>query len=184
MVDIRDFTRFAASFPPDHVIRVLAGYQQFMVPEIRRHGGTVDKFLGDGIMASFGAVRPSDSYAADALRSLDDVIEAADEWNRYRAAEGEDLRLHVHAAVAVGRVIFGAVGDEARLEYTVIGDPVNLSAKLEKHNKAEGVRALTTRDALRTALAQGYRPPGDKPDLPSRAVAGVAEPVDLVVMAG
>jgi adenylate cyclase len=183
MVDIRDFTGFAAAFPPDYVIRVLTGYQQFMVPEIRRHGGTVDKFLGDGIMASFGAVRPSDTYAADALRALDEVVVAADEWNRYRAAEGESLRLDVHAAVAVGRVIFGAVGDEARLEYTVIGGPVNLAAKLEKHNKAEGVRALTTHEAFMTAFAQGYRPSGDKPRLPAREVAGVGEPCELVIMA-
>ena len=183
MVDIRDFTGFAAAFPPDYVIRVLAGYQQFMVPVIRRHGGTVDKFLGDGIMASFGAVRPSDSYAADALRALDDVIDAADEWNRYRAAEGESLRLEINAAAAVGRVVFGAVGDEARLEYTVIGGPVNLAAKLEKHNKAEGVRALTMHETFMTAFAQGYRPPDDKRRLPGREVAGIGALCDLMVMA-
>jgi adenylate cyclase len=55
-------------------------------------------------------------------------------------------------------VIFGAVGDDTRLEYTVIGEPVNLAAKLDKHNKKSGTHALATQDAFAIALAQGYRP--------------------------
>ena len=97
-------------------------------------------------------------------------------------SEGKPI-LPVGAAVATGPVIFGAVGDENRLEYTVIGDPVNLSAKIEKHNKTEGVRALTTLAAWDLAVLQGYRAnqPGDR--LVGRIVEGVENPLDLVVLA-
>lgn len=192
VLDIRKFTTYAAALPADTVMRLLADYQARMVPVIRRHGGTVDKFLGDGIMATFGASRDTDTYAADALRALDDLIETAAAWTAEKASgpavpsgpDGTPLQLEVHAAAATGRVIFGAVGDEARLEYTVIGGAVNLAAKLEKHNKQEAVRALTTREAYRTALAQGYRPPQEKEVRPARRIDGLAEPLDLVVMAG
>jgi adenylate cyclase len=183
MVDIRGFSTYAETRPAAEVIRQLAEYQTFMVPVLRRHGGSVDKFLGDGIMATFGAERRSPTYAADALRALDELVAAAEAWNEARAAEGAGPRLEVNAAVATGRVVFGAVGDADRLEYTVIGGAVNLASKLEKHNKRERVRALATREAYRTALDQGYRPPDDKPHRPARPIEGVAEPVDLVVMA-
>ena len=183
MVDIRGFTRFAASIPPDDVIRLLAGYQAHIVPAIRRHGGSIDKFLGDGIMATFGAARPSASYAADALRALDDVMAAADAWNAFRRAEGFTTPLRVNAAVASGRVVFGAVGDADRLEYTVIGDAVNLAAKLEKHNKVEAVRALVTARTYRLAVDQGYQPPAPREVRPQRRVPDVEEPIDLVVAA-
>ncbi len=184
MVDIRGFSAYAETVPADEVIRQLAAYQTYMVPAIRRHGGSIDKFLGDGIMATFGAVRRSSTFAADALRAVDDLLAAARAWNEARAAAGLAPHLEVNAAVATGRVVFGAVGDEDRLEYTVIGSAVNLAAKLEKHNKREGVRALTTREACRAALDQGYRPPDDKPHRPARRLEGVAGPVDLVVLAG
>lgn len=193
VLDIRKFTSYAAALPADTVMRLLADYQSRMVPVIRRHGGTVDKFLGDGIMATFGASRVSETYAADALRALDELIETAAAWSAEVAAGPVDgvsggdgvppAPLAVHAAAATGRVIFGAVGDEARLEYTVIGGAVNLAAKLEKQNKLEGVRALTTLQAYRTALAQGYRPAEERPVRAARPVDGVDEPIDLVVMA-
>jgi hypothetical protein len=91
--------------------------------------------------------------------------------------------LNVDAAVATGPVIFGAVGDETRMEYTVIGDAVNLSAKLEKHTKAEGVRALCTAKAFDTALRQGYQPQKQRKRLKNRKIEGVAEPLDIVVLA-
>ena len=89
----------------------------------------------------------------------------------------------VGAAVATGRVMFGAIGDANRLEYTVIGDPVNLVAKLEKHTKVEGVRALCPAATYQLAREQGYRPRfGQEPRSQSR-IEGVGEPMDLVVLA-
>ena len=153
-----------------------------MVPVIQKHNGCVDKFLGDGIMATFGAALPSDTFAADALRAIDDMVGEAEAWNGERRASGKP-EAAINWAVAAGSVVFGAVGDESRLEYTVIGDAANLAAKLEKHNKAEGSLALTTRESFSLALAQGYEPPARRDELDQRRVQGVEEPEDLVVLA-
>lgn len=156
-VDIRGFTSMAEKMDASQVMTLLAEYQSQLVPVIQAHGGTIDKFMGDGIMATFGAAAPSDSYAADALNGLDAVMAVVDSWSE----SGSDStlgRIIVNAAVDAGPVAFGAVGNETRLEYTVIGSPVNFSAKLEKHNKALGCRTLASRHAYDTALAQGYRP--------------------------
>jgi class 3 adenylate cyclase len=77
-------------------------------------------------------------------------------------------------------VIFGAVGDDTRLEYTVIGEPVNLAAKLDKHNKKSGTRAMATQDAFAMALAQGYHPKAPRQTRRACWVDGTDAPVDLV----
>jgi adenylate cyclase len=140
-VDLRGFTRLSTDLAPGDVMKVLQDYQGRVCPLIARNGGSIDKFLGDGILASFGAVAPSTTAAADALRAADAVIEAADRWAAERTAAGRQP-LSIGLAVASGRVVFGAVGDAERLEFTVIGDAVNFAAKLEKHNKDEHTRAL------------------------------------------
>ena len=180
--DIRDFTLYAQAVPPAELIAALGEYQALVVGIVQDQGGAIDKFMGDGVMATFGAARPSDSDAADALRAIDAIMRAAGDWNAARAAEGKRT-LRVGAAAASGRVICGAVGDETRLEYTVIGDAVNLAAKLEKHTKAEGVRALAAADTFERARAQGYRPPAGAESRPARVVDGVDRPVDIVVLA-
>jgi adenylate cyclase len=152
------------------------------VPIIRRHGGVVDKFLGDGIMATFGAAAPNKTYAADALRAMDDLMAEARRWS-IGAQAGGGVPLQVNGGVAAGRIIFGAVGDRSRLEYTVIGDAANLSAKLVKHNKALGSEALTTAEMYALALAQGYQPREPRRTVPQSAVAGVADPLDVVIAA-
>jgi adenylate cyclase len=182
MLDIRSFTRYAATLPPAEVIAMLAEYQARMVPLIRAHGGTVDKFLGDGIMATFGAAQPSPRYAADALAALLACLAEAQEWAAARERGGLPA-LAVNGAVATGRVVFGAVGDSARLEYTVIGDAVNLSAKLEKHNKRARSRGLATAEAVALAEAQGWRPIWETRPLPGSRLADLERPIDLIALA-
>ncbi|MFQ5955925.1 MAG: adenylate/guanylate cyclase domain-containing protein [Kiloniellales bacterium] len=181
-VDIRGFTVLAETTAPSMLMQLLAEYQSRMVPVIQRHGGSIDKFLGDGIMATFGAAVASDTHAADGLRAVDDVVATAEAWNAERRAAGLDP-LRIGVALTTGRVVFGAVGDETRLEYTVIGDAVNLSAKLEKHNKVTETRALTTVNTYALAEAQGYRAPTRHETHPASQLMGVDHPVDLVVMA-
>lgn len=181
-VDVRGFTPLSTELAPDALMQLLAEYQARVVPVIRARGGSIDKFLGDGILASFGCVRPSRTYAADALAAVEVLVAAVDRWNEERGAAGE-RPIRVNCAVSSGRVIFGAVGDDSRLEYTVIGDPVNLSAKLEKHNKEEGARALCDAATWELALRQGYVPPRQCEHRPGRIVSGVRDPLNLVVLA-
>ncbi|MFQ5775760.1 MAG: adenylate/guanylate cyclase domain-containing protein [Kiloniellaceae bacterium] len=180
--DMRGFTRYAATQTPDEVMRLLAEYQHLVVPIVQAHVGSIDKFLGDGIMATFGAAAPSPTYAADAMRAVEQAIVEAKRWQEANQAAGRPAPA-VNAAVATGRIVFGAVGDETRLEYTVIGDAVNLSAKLEQHNKRLNTRALCDGATYDLALAQGYRPQEDKRRIPAATVAGVGHPLDVIVLA-
>ena len=182
ILDIRGFTRYAATLPPAEVIAMLAEYQARMVPVIRAHGGTVDKFLGDGIMATFGATRPSARYAADAIGALLACLVESKAWEAERRTSGLPP-LSVNGAVATGRVVFGAVGDSVRLEYTVIGDAVNLAAKLEKHNKRAGSRGLATKVAVALAEEQGWRAVFEPKPLPGSQLSDLPGPVDLVALA-
>ena len=179
MVDMRGFTPLTHRLAPRDVMALLSEYQSRVVAAVTGHGGSIDKFMGDGILASFGATRPSASFAADALRALDALLASTAAWAEGRTARGLPAP-KVGAAVATGPVMFGTIGDASRLEYTVIGDPVNLVAKLEKHTKVERVRALCTAKTLELARGQGYRPQTSPAPLGLREVAGVEEPLDLV----
>ena len=180
-LDLRGFTRFAKTRNPDEVMRVLAEYQHHMVQVIQEHGGSIDKFLGDGIMATFGVTERSESHAADALSALEQALALGAEWTAAKRAEGMPCP-EVNGAVATGRVMFGAVGDATRLEYTVIGDAVNLSAKLEQHNKVLRCRALTDAATFDSARAQGYAPAAEVRRLEAVEVAGLDQALNLVVL--
>lgn len=156
-VDIRGFSHLVQNLAPSEAIGMLTTYQRRIMPVIQANGGVIDKFLGDGIMATFGAARPSDTYAADALRTMEAIIADLRSW----AEDPHLARLvagGIGLAVAAGPIIFGAVGDSERMEVTVVGATVNLSAKLEKANKAFGSRAIVARPAFDAAIGQGYLP--------------------------
>ncbi len=182
-VDLRGFTTYADGLEPRAVIGALASYQDRVVAAVRDQGGVIDKFLGDGVLASFGAARPMPDYAARALAAADAVIRAGIDWNAERRQAGEARELRVNAAVAAGSVVFGVVGGQGRLEVTTIGAPVNLAAKLETHNKTAGTAALTDRTTYDLAIGQGYAPAGTPRPLPASTVAGVIGPIDLVALA-
>ncbi len=181
MVDIRGFTVLTGRMGAPDLMALLGDYQAHIVPTIQDAGGNIDKFMGDGIMATFGATRPSRTAAADALRAVEAICDAARAWARERAAKGLE-RIDIGASVAAGPLLFGAVGDETRLEYTVIGEPVNVAAKLEKQNKEEGTIAITNLATYELAKAQGYVPRAGHEVRHGRLLEGVEEPQDLVVL--
>ena len=180
-VDLRGFTPLAERLAPAKVMRLLSDYQARMVRVIRAEGGSVDKFMGDGILASFGATAPSAVYAADAVRALEGVSTAAAAWAEERRAAGEEP-LGGRRGAGGGLDHVRHRGRRERLEYTVIGEPVNLAAKLEKHSKAERATAVVPAAVLELAAAQGqvFTQPWQR--RPARQVAGLAAPIDLAVV--
>lgn len=178
-VDLRGFSVMSAQLDPSEVVAILNEYQSRLVPLIQREGGIIDKYLGDGIMATFGALKANDRYAADALRAVDALVAEVLTWEGDRMLGRLGLR-GVNMAVACGSVVAGALGGQ-RLEFTVIGAAVNLAAKLEKHNKTLGSRALASWAAYETALAQAYDPGRDVAKLTS-CVEGASEPCELALL--
>lgn len=179
VIDLRGFTALAARLAPTETVRLLRDYHREVVPAVQQHGGMIDKYLGDGIMATFGAARPSATYAADAFRAAETVLISAASWNARRAERGEEP-VELNAAITVGPVLFGVTGDASRLEFTVIGDAVNFAAKLEKHCKAIGCPVLATTAALDCARVQGLTSPGKWRCLGNQEVRGLAEPIEIV----
>lgn len=180
--DIRGFTSVSSSLPPEVVLKVLAEYQNLAVEVINQAGGRVDKFLGDGILATFGAVQPSESFAADALEAATTLVESVrSDQQRFRLA-GWPGTLTIGTAVAAGPVTVGVIGSKNRLEFTVIGDAVNRAAKMEDANKAQLTKALTDKSTWELAQSQGYL--GSDVEIRcDTVVSGVLKPLDLVVLA-
>jgi len=179
--DLQGFTRLSMEKPANEVISLLAEYQARLVPIIQKNGGTIDKFLGDGILATFGAAVETDLYSAECLMALEQMIDETQVWAEERKSAGLDPQV-IRFTAASGPILFGAVGDKSRLEYTVIGEPVNLAAKLDKHAKEEKAQALVTLHCFEEALAQGYKPSKESEIRAARDVGGVTGLVDLVVL--
>jgi adenylate cyclase len=180
-VDLRGFTPATRGMAPRAVIGLLQEYQSRLLPVIEAGGGSVDKFLGDGILVSFGAARVSTTECADAVKTALAVAEEAGRWREDRMRRGETA-LDIGIALASGDLVYGAVGFGERLEYTVIGDAVNLAAKLEKHAKIARARIISTSQTLARAEAQGFAAAPLR-RLGAVAVDGVGESVDLSVLA-
>ncbi len=179
-IDLRGFTPATRGLPPHAVIGLLKEYQARLLPVIEAGGGSIDKFLGDGILVSFGAARPSQQECADAIRTAIAASGEVIRWKDDRAQRGEPV-LDVGIAIASGDLVYGAVGFGDRLEYTVIGDAVNLAAKLEKYAKVARARIIVTTETLTRAEAQGFAATPQR-RLGAVAVDGVGEAVDLAVL--
>ncbi|MCC6524941.1 MAG: adenylate/guanylate cyclase domain-containing protein [Polyangiaceae bacterium] len=139
--DLRDFTALSEALPPAELFALLSALQGQLAAAVRRHGGTVDKFMGDGMLAVFGAPEPLSSHAACAVDAARDMRRALAELNAERTSTGRStLRLGI--GIHTGPVLVGCVGTAADLEFTVIGDTVNTAARLESMTKEHGVDVL------------------------------------------
>ncbi|MEQ8246113.1 MAG: adenylate/guanylate cyclase domain-containing protein [Alphaproteobacteria bacterium] len=142
--DLVGFTRVAESRSPDAVIALLRGFHRRMEDAVFGHGGTLDKFLGDGLMATFGTPRAGLKDTINALACLRAMLAAVDLWNAERAAAGDDTPLRLSIGVHFGNVVLGDIGSERQLEFAVIGDVVNVASRLEELTRAMNVRAVVS----------------------------------------
>jgi adenylate cyclase len=132
--DLRDFTTYSEEHEPEEIVEILREYLTAMVDIIFKHGGTVDKFIGDSILGIFGAPLHYPDHAARACQAAFAMAEQLKVLQeRWKAEEKTPLRMGI--GVSTGEVVVGNLGSEQRFDYTVIGDAVNLGARLESANK-------------------------------------------------
>jgi adenylate cyclase len=128
--DIRGFTRLSERLGPEDVVLLLNQFYTLMIETTFKHDGTLDKFMGDGVMCIFGAPIKHDDHALHAIRTAVAMQDAMRALSDRRVAEGRDP-IAAGIGVSAGEVVAGTFGTEDRMEYTVIGDSVNVAARLE-----------------------------------------------------
>jgi adenylate cyclase len=132
--DIRGFTSISEKLAPEAVVRTLNEHLNMMVSIIFKHGGTLDKFVGDCVMAFWGAPLPQPNHAERAARAALEMIEGLEKLNQKWQSEGRPI-LKIGVGINTGEMLFGNIGSEQRMDFTVIGDSVNLGSRLESSTK-------------------------------------------------
>lgn len=157
--DIRGFTALCVERTPEQVIAFLNRYYAAVTVPLHRHGGTIDKFSGDGIMVFFGAPLPSDNPCRDALLAAIGMLDALAQLNRELSVEGE-APVRIGVGIAHGDAVLGNVGSAQRHDYTATGAATTLAAHIQQHSKE------VTQDLL---IERGsFEQSGITPDLAAR----------------
>jgi adenylate cyclase len=158
-LDIRGFTAQTRKRPADETVALLNDFFAEMIEIVDHHNGIINKFLGDGFLAIFGAPLADPKAAANALAAGQGMLAAVDRWNKARP----DKPLRIGIGIHLGDAVTGTVGSPQRKEYTVIGDTVNLAARLEQLTKETGSQLLISSAVQRATDAGGATDLGPLP---------------------
>ncbi|TGK84254.1 adenylate/guanylate cyclase domain-containing protein [Leptospira montravelensis] len=142
--DIRGFTQFSEPMDPESLSIFLTEFRRRMVRAIFQYGGSLDKFIGDAVMATFGTPSPSENPGEDsknAVLAAKSMLDELNHWNLERKKNGES-EIKIGIGIHTGEVFCGSIGSEERMEYTVIGDTVNTASRIESACKDLGVTFL------------------------------------------
>lgn len=145
-LDIRNFTSYAEKTAPEEVVEYLESLFEFMIEIVNRHHGVINKFLGDGFMAVFGAPISEGSDCFNGVAAAREILARVDE----EVAQGNVSPTKVGIGLHAGEAVTGSIGSSLRREYTVIGDVVNLAARIEKLNKVFGSHLLVSEEVWQT----------------------------------
>jgi adenylate cyclase len=178
--DIVGFTAYADGRSPAEVIGTLRRFHELMECEIFRHEGTLDKYLGDGLMATFGTPFPGASDAGNALRCAQTMLGAIDDLNRERRHRGEPP-IRISIGLHYGQVVLGDLGLN-RLEFAVIGTTVNAASRLESLTREFGCAIIASDDLVQRARAETSSSDADFTHLvaqPPQAIRGLEQPLGI-----
>jgi adenylate cyclase len=174
--DIRGFTNMAEMMDPNDVVRFLNSYMTRMVDCVEKTGGVVDKFIGDAVMAVWGAPISAGSPEADALNCVKTALfmrEALIELNKTRGTEKRPT-IRIGCGINSGDILAGQIGSSRRMEYTVVGDAVNLASRTEELTKIMGADILVTENTRRLIAASVLTE-----EMPSVLVKGKENPIRI-----
>lgn len=182
--DIVGFTKIAESNPPQKVMELLRRYHAVLEEAVFDHGGTLDKYLGDGVMATFGTPATGPDDAANALAAAYRIIADMQRCSEECAARG-DPRFKVSVGLHYGTVILGDIGPPRRLEFAAVGDAVNVASRLETATRELGCRMIVSEALIARVRASGNGDPALLAKLtpkPRLHVRGRQETIDAWTM--
>ena len=177
--DLINFTAMSAAMPGKDVIAMLREFHELVEQAVFGNHGTLDKYMGDGVMATFGTPRPGPSDTTNAVACARFLVQALNRWNAHRAASGVPA-IQIGVGVHFGEVTLGDVGSVRRLEFTVVGDTVDLASPIEAMSRPLQTAIVASHAVIAAvrleggeAMLAGFR------DLGSHPIRGHTAPIAL-----
>ena len=175
-VDIRDSSALGIEMDPRRLARFITAFRRRVIDAAGRHRGVVDKFIGDGALVLFGVPTPGPDDAVRALACGRTLLDLVERWN---AKHGFNPPVRVGIGIHSGEVFCGVVGDEGRIEFTVLGEAVNVAARLEQATKTFGRSFLASREVVEAAgEAEGWE------EIACEQLPGASGPVPILTPRG